>query len=106
MQRMSFTWRCIITLLIVGSLCGLAALAQVPDDRRERSRSGSRPGGGWSGRGGMRGTTPSRDSFPTWETSAHFKRDLFTFARIEFDSDGPFGWHDRWDNDIAYAMTH
>ena len=42
---------------------------------------------------------PSRDEFPTWEIEKEFKRDVFTFVRIEYDSFGPFGWWDRWDND-------
>ncbi len=62
----------------------------------------SNSGPGWSGSGsgfGRRGAIPSRESFPTWDIDANFRSDVFTFTRIQFDSIGPFGWHDRWDND-------
>jgi hypothetical protein len=42
---------------------------------------------------------PSRSEFPSWEVDSHFKEDVFTFVRIQYDSFGPFGWWDRWDND-------
>ena len=42
---------------------------------------------------------PSRSEFPTWETEREFEHDIFTFVRIQYDSFGPFGWWDRWDND-------
>ncbi len=42
---------------------------------------------------------PSRTEFPTWEIEPGFEQDVFTFVRIEYDSFGPFGWWDRWDND-------
>ncbi len=96
---MSFKLRCLIALQLAGLLLGLTALAQLPDEGRGPQRSSGRSKGGWSGGGGRRGAIPARDSFPTWEINAGFKHDVFTFARIEFDSDGPFGWHDRWDND-------
>ncbi|MEZ6137222.1 MAG: DUF4159 domain-containing protein [Pirellulaceae bacterium] len=51
-------------------------------------------------RTGRQRSLPSRDSFPTWETNPQFAQDVFTFVRIQFDSQGPFGWHDRWDNDF------
>ncbi len=62
---------------------------------------GSRGGPG-RGRRGNR-PTPSRDSFPSWDINPDFSHDVFTFARIQFDSIGPFGWHDRWDNDYPDA---
>ncbi len=34
-----------------------------------------------------------------WEIQPEFKEDVFTFVRIQYDADGPFGWWDRWDND-------
>lgn len=80
----------ILLCQLVLLLTGLLAAAQFPEDW-QNSRS-------WSG-GGRRGGTPSRDSFPTWEIPSGFRHDVFTFTRIEFDSLGPFGWHDRWDND-------
>ncbi len=42
---------------------------------------------------------PARSEFPTWQVNPEFKADLFTFVRIQYDSYGPFGWWDRWDND-------
>ena len=42
---------------------------------------------------------PLRSDFPTWQVQPEFRHDVFTFVRIEFDSYGPFGWWDRWDND-------
>lgn len=61
--------------------------------------------GGWGfgGRSGGRGRgrpRPDRSSFPTWNIDQNFESDVFTFVRVEFDSSGPFGWHDRWDNDF------
>jgi len=41
----------------------------------------------------------SRNEFPTWEIKTEFEDDVFTFVRIQYDSFGPFGWWDRWDND-------
>ncbi len=40
-----------------------------------------------------------REEFPDWDVDAEFKEDVFTFVRIQYDSFGPFGWWDRWDND-------
>lgn len=60
------------------------------------ARPRSRPGAGGFGR---RGEVPSRDSFPMWDIQRGYAKDVFTFTRIEFDAHGPFGWHDRWDND-------
>ncbi len=64
------------------------------------------PERGWSpsGRSGRMGTGPrggmaAREVLPTWEINPQFGSDVFTFVRIQFDSNGPFGWHDRWDND-------
>ena len=42
---------------------------------------------------------PSRTEYPTWKTEPGFEQDVFTFVRIRYDSFGPFGWWDRWDND-------
>jgi hypothetical protein len=42
---------------------------------------------------------PSRSEFPTWDIDRELQHDVFTFVRIEYDSFGPFGWWDRWDND-------
>ncbi|MDG2469099.1 MAG: DUF4159 domain-containing protein [Pirellulaceae bacterium] len=42
---------------------------------------------------------PSRNEFPTWQIKPGFDQDVFTFVRVQYDSYGPFGWWDRWDND-------
>lgn len=51
------------------------------------------------GRDSGRRRIPSRSEFPTWQQPPHFEQDVFTFVRIQYDSFGPFGWWDRWDND-------
>lgn len=57
-------------------------------------------GNGYGGRGFRpRKRMPDRSEFPTWENDERFKDDVFTFVRIQYDSYGPFGWWDRWDND-------
>lgn len=66
------------------------------------SQGWGRRGGGTGWRGGRR-ELPSRDSLPMWEIKQGFKEDKFTFARVEFRAYGPFGWHDRWDNDYPDA---
>ena len=42
---------------------------------------------------------PARTAYPTWEVNEEFKEDVFTFVRVRYDSYGPYGWWDRWDND-------
>lgn len=42
---------------------------------------------------------PFREDFVQWENDPLFKHDVFTFVRIQYDSNGPMGWWDRWDND-------
>jgi hypothetical protein len=59
------------------------------EDRRDEPRSRSR----------RQRPLPSRSDFPTWEVHPEFDHDVFTFVRIQYDSSGPFGWWDRWDND-------
>ena len=49
---------------------------------------GTGPGGGM-GRG--RGAAPDRSDYPQWENPAEFKHDVFTFARIQYDSYGGRG---------------
>ncbi len=73
--------------------------------RRGGSSPRTWPGGSSRGSGQFRGggsrqrRVPDRDEFPQWEIDQDFKRDVFTFVRIQYDSIGPFGWWDRWDND-------
>ena len=56
-----------------------------------------RPGGGFGGRPTR---MPPRSEFPPWDNESGFEEDVFTFVRIQYDSFGPFGWWDRWDNDF------
>ena len=84
------------TWLVLCCLLGLVvtfAVAQWRDLSSQRRRGGYRPPT-WRPR-----RMPSRDEFPTWEIEPQFNQDVFTFVRIQYDSFGPFGWWDRWDND-------
>ena len=58
------------------------------------------PGGDFRQFGGRPTRMPQRSEFPTWENESGFEEDVFTFVRIQYDSFGPFGWWDRWDNDF------
>lgn len=92
------------TILAFSSLFGLFVLfsvAQIRDGKPDEQSPNS-------GRGFSREIRPrvwrpkrmpSRSEFPSWEVDTAFKEDVFTFVRIQYDSDGPFGWWDRWDND-------
>lgn len=85
-------------------LCGSVLFFAFQSSLLAQIGGGWRGGGGSGWRGGSRQRqVPSRDSFPTWDIVDEFESDVFTFARIKFDSDGPFGWHDRWDNDYPDA---
>lgn len=45
---------------------------------------------------------PDRSEFPTWEIDPQFPQDVFTFARIQYDSRGGYGrgrGGNRWQND-------
>jgi hypothetical protein len=76
------------------------------DSRGNDSRGNDSRGNG-SSRNGPNGRgpnwrpkpLPSRQDFASWEVPEAFEDDVFTFVRIEYDSYGPFGWWDRWDND-------
>lgn len=80
-------------------LAATLAIAQLRDGQPEDASSGirSRSSAGFRRQGGRPRRMPSRSEFPTWETE--FEKDVFTFVRIRYDSSGPFGWWDRWDND-------
>ncbi len=87
--------------VIVAGLLGASAiaLAQLPGRQFDPSDF-RRWQGGRDQFGGRNGPTPSRSEFPTWEVDQEFKDDVFTFVRVQYDSYGPFGWWDRWDNDF------
>jgi hypothetical protein len=95
--------RIIMTLGGVGAVCLVTALAlaqldsQLPQrptpaqpDRQPEARGGG---------GGRPRRMPLRSEFPTWAVDPDFEDDGLTFVRIQYDSSGPFGWWDRWDND-------
>jgi hypothetical protein len=52
---------------------------------------------GRGGRGFQR--TPDRSSFPTWANDAKFAHDVFTFARVQYDSYGGGRGGGAWQND-------
>jgi hypothetical protein len=86
------------------ALTGALALAlsqppqqQSPGGQPPRWQRGGLPSGGRAM--GGRGRTPDRSEYPTWENPEAFKKDVFTFARIQFDSyGGRFG--QSWSNDF------
>jgi hypothetical protein len=97
--RPSVRWASIIGLLFVSVFAFAQFLgAQLPGRQFDQSDFRRWQGGG--GFGGRRGQMPSRDSFPTWEIDEDFEDDVFTFVRVQYDSNGPFGWWDQWDNDF------
>lgn len=71
---------------------------QVAAQMRNNGPSRNRRFGG-AGPGFRPRRLPARDEFPRWKNSPGFEQDAFTFVRIQYDSYGPFGWWDRWDND-------
>lgn len=67
--------------------------------QRQRGRGGR-------GRGGDRGfARPTEQSvLPTWENGPKFSRDVFTFARVEYDSYGGGNWsNDFPDCDVNFS---
>ncbi len=91
--------RAIILVACIVCLVVTLALAQ------QRSRSGGRRNAPWRTSRDFRSPgwrprrLPDRSEFPTWKIEREFREDVFTFVRIQYDSWGPFGWWDRWDND-------
>lgn len=64
--------------------------------------------GGWSfaqrqgrgPRGGFAPRTPDRSEYPVWEQPKEFSRDVFTFVRVRYNSDGYVRRGRNWDNDF------
>ena len=83
-------------MILCGVVCLAATLAisQYQGGRSNNRSNRSRHEVLWRPR-----RMPSRSEFPTWDIQYEFKDDVFTFIRIQYDSFGPFGWWDRWDND-------
>jgi hypothetical protein len=102
-HRVQRTVRDRTTLTFSTILCLAATLAitqhrhGLPDEAAAGVRS--RSSGDFRWRRGRSRRLPSRSEFPTWEIEREFEHEVFTFVRIQYDSFGPFGWWDRWDND-------
>ena len=90
-----------VLLCLTACLAVTLAIAQnrgrQPNEQTVETRN--RSAGGYRRRSRRPRRIPSRSEFPTWEIQPAFKDDVFTFVRIQYDADGPFGWWDRWDND-------
>ena len=84
-----------------GLLVALIATLAIGQFRNGGSSNGNRRGWSRSQRNELwrPRPIPSRSEFPTWDLKEEHKHDVFTFVRVEYDSYGPFGWWDRWDND-------
>jgi hypothetical protein len=82
-----------------GLFLALILAASVLCAQYSRRPGGGGPFGGGAGFG--RGRTTDRGDLPTWENPPAFKNDVFTFARIRFDSfgGGGRGFGQRWNND-------
>lgn len=51
------------------------------------------------GMGARQNRIADRSEYPTWDNSERFRHDVFTFARIRFDSYGGRGFGQHWNND-------
>ena len=81
-------------------ITGLAVTLVIAQGRmRLRAGRGSRSLGQYRQRSMRPQLAPSRSDYPMWEVPPEFKDDVFTFVRIQYDSYGPFGGWNRWDND-------
>jgi hypothetical protein len=91
-DRASIVFLCIVCLASTFAIAQFRG--QLSDDRARQASPDRRRDNLWRPK-----RLPSRSEFPTWDVEPSFKHDAFTFVRIEYDSSGPFGWWDRWDND-------
>src|SRR5262245_47089527 len=66
-------------------------------------RRGSGPGMRGSGSGMRGGAGPQRAAdrgeYPAWRNAPGFEHDVFTFARVQYDSYGGRGGGQHWSND-------
>lgn len=92
-----------VALLLSGLLCLVVTLAigqkrgsPNEESKRRMQRRSSRD---FRSRQWRPRRMPARSEFPSWTIEPEFEEDVFTFVRIRYDSWGPFGWWDRWDND-------
>lgn len=92
------TGRAILILCCIACLAAPVAIAQFQNGQSREAGGGrwnrARRGVPWRSR-----RLPARSEFPRWDIDNEFKQEVFTFVRVEYDSFGPFGWWDRWDND-------
>lgn len=101
-------------LILIG-LLALATLAGAVVAQR-RGRGGFGGGGPGRARPPMVGDgvrempAEDRGGMPEWEINPHFKKDVFTFARIAYNYDGNgAGWREPWntdypDSDLNFSM--
>ncbi len=78
----------LVLVTVVALLCVAVTIAQ-RDPLQERG-----------GRRGGRRPPAVRSDYVTWEVDKDFDDDVFTFARIQYDSGGYFGRGRHWDNDF------
>lgn len=86
-----------MVLTAVGTISASPVPYQPPP--RETQQRGDRSARSFQDSGRRPRRMPLRSEFPNWQIDEGFEQDVFTFVRIEYDSIGPFGWWDRWDND-------
>jgi Domain of unknown function (DUF4159) len=92
--------RIMMTLGGIGAACFVATLVLAQRDSQLPQRAEpAEPDRRAEWRVGRPRRMPLRSEFPTWVVDPEFEHDLLTFVRIQYDSAGPFGWWDRWDND-------
>jgi hypothetical protein len=102
-------YRTVVVLLVLS--IGGAVMAQRGQGRGGGGRGGGGRGraGGFAGGLGLGDQLPAdRSGIPTWNVDPHFKSDIFTFVRIEFDSYGNRGanaWRTDWpDSDLNFPF--
>lgn len=103
-----------VTISLVVFVASSLLLAQLPHQREfdaplpaeagdSRREGPARRLGDVQFRQGRQGRAPSRADYPMWENAPGFTRDVFTFARIQYDSYGMRGGGMRggqsWSND-------
>ena len=100
-----------ITLLVAGlpAVLAIQLLASRPFNHSQQSRdagfqrqAGQRRSGGRGGGGGRETREIDRSQYPQWEINHDFSRDVFTFARVQYDGRGRTG-DARWNNDYPDA---
>lgn len=98
--------------LLLAGLTVVAAVQRSESERSSRPSQQSRGGfqrqagqsrsGGRGGFGGGRSREIDRSEYPEWSINQDFSKDVFTFARIQYDGRGNTG-DARWNNDYPDA---